>query len=330
VAWGALAGVVMCVAGMVVGIVRVKLSGYRLRTGRSYSPYATWLKWHHYAGLIFGVATITWAFSGAMSLGRPFPSLRNQPLTASQRTAVPGAPLDLTQVTLPRLREALDTLAPRVRPKQIDIHQLRDTAYVIAYTPPDPYEYEAEIGANETQAATRLAHLIVPVLAPTTPPVSRFHGNRMWDVAKAAMPGVPMEDAAWLSEYDAYYYDQDGVRPLPVLRVRYADADATWLYLDPALGTLTKMDRGGRWNRWLYHGLHNLDFPFWYYRRPLWDIVMIGLSLGGLVLSASTLVPSCRLARHAGRLRRWRPARGVSPGVSRSDDRPRAAPARQS
>jgi hypothetical protein len=331
VAWGALAGVVMCVAGMVVGVVRVRLSGYRLRAGRSYSPYATWLKWHHYAGLIFGVATITWAFSGAMSLGRPFPSLRNQPLTASQRTAVAGAPLDLAQVTLPRLREALDTLAPRVRPKQIDIHQLRGTAYVIAYTPPDPYAYEAEIGANETQAAPRLAHLIVPVLAPATPPVSRFHGNRMWDVAKAAMPGVPMEDAVWLSEYDAYYYDQDGVRPLPVLRVRYSDADATWLYLDPALGTLTKMDRGGRWNRWLYHGLHNLDFPFWYYRRPLWDIVMIGLSLGGLVLSASTLVPSFRrLARHAGRLRRWRPARGVSAGVSRSDDRPRAAPARQS
>ena len=41
VAWGALSGVVMCVAGMVVGIVRVRLSGYRLRTGRSYSPYST-------------------------------------------------------------------------------------------------------------------------------------------------------------------------------------------------------------------------------------------------------------------------------------------------
>jgi hypothetical protein len=97
-------------------------------------------------------------------------------------------------------------------------------------------------------------------------------------------------------------YNRDGLRPLPVLRVRYADPDSTWLYLDPQLGTLTKQDRGGRWNRWLYHGLHNLDFPFLYYRRPLWDITLIVLSIGGVVLSATTLVPSWhRLVRHARR-----------------------------
>jgi hypothetical protein len=116
------------------------------------------------------------------------------------------------------------------------------------------------------------------------------------------MPHGPMQDAVWLQEYDAYYYNQDGNRPLPVLRVRYADPDSTWLYLDPHLGTMTRQDRGARWNRWLYHGLHNLDFPFLYYKRPLWDAVVILLSIGGLVLSATTLVPTWhRLARHARR-----------------------------
>lgn len=67
---------------------------------------------------------------------------------------------------------------------------------------------------------------------------------------------------------------------------------------------MTRVDRGARWNRWLYHGRHSLDFPFWYYRRPLWDIVLIGLSLGGFVLSATTLMPAWRrLARHARRAR---------------------------
>ena len=304
VAWGALAGVVMCVAGMVVGLVRVRLSGYRLRSGRSYSPYATWLKWHHYAGVVFGVVTITWAFSGAMSLGRPFPALRNRPVTAAQRTAVAGTPLDLDLVTVDRLRQAMATIAPTMRPKQIDIHQFRGAPYVIGYEPPAPYAYEREIGANEEQVEPRPDHVIVPVLAPAQPPTRRFSDDSMWQVAKAAMPGEPMRDAAWLTEYDAYYYSQDGVRPLPVLRVRYGDVGGTWLYLDPNLGTMTKVDRGGRWNRWLYHGLHNLDFPFWYDRRPLWDIVMIVLSIGGLVLSASTLAPSWRrLARHARRAR---------------------------
>ena len=89
VAWGAIAGAVMCVLGMVVGIVRLRVTRrYRLRSGPSYSPYAGWMKWHHYAGLIFGVVTITWAFSGAMSLGQPFPNLRNRPQTDAQRTAV--------------------------------------------------------------------------------------------------------------------------------------------------------------------------------------------------------------------------------------------------
>ena len=32
-----------------------------------------------------------------------------------------------------------------------------------------------------------------------------------------------VHDAAWLTAYDSYYYDQYGNRPLPVLRVRYDD-----------------------------------------------------------------------------------------------------------
>ena len=304
VAWGAVAGALMTIAGLVVGTVRVRRREYRLRSGTSYSPYAGWMKWHHYAGLIFGVVTVTWAFSGAMSLGRPFPSLRNRPATEAQRSAVAGTPLDLELVTIDRLRQALATVAPLWRPKQIDIHQVRGQSYVIAYEPPAPSTYEREIGANEHQVEARLTQVIVPVAAPTEGRVRRFADDIMWAMASAAMPGAPVADAAWLQEYDAYYYDQHGARPLPVLRVRYDDPDGTWLYLDPALGAMTRVDRGARWNRWLYHGLHSLDFPFWYYRRPLWDIVLIGLSLGGFVLSATTLMPAWRrLARHARRVR---------------------------
>jgi hypothetical protein len=88
------------------------------------------------------------------------------------------------------------------------------------------------------------------------------------------------------------------------LRVRFADANHTWLYFDPRRGALVqKEERGSRIERWLYHGFHSLDFPFLYYRRPLWDVVMIALSVGGIVLSATTLLPGWRrLRRHARRL----------------------------
>jgi hypothetical protein len=43
-------------------------------------------------------------------------------------------------------------------------------------------------------------------------------------------------------------------------------------------------------NRWRYHGLHSLDFPWLYNHRPLWDIVVITLMLGGTALSFTSLI----------------------------------------
>ena len=54
---------------------------------------------------------------------------------------------------------------------------------------------------------------------------------------------------------------------------------------------MLRTDDTRRLLRWLYQGLHSLDFPFLYFERPLWDIVVIVLSIGGTVVSATTLVP---------------------------------------
>ena len=73
---------------------------------------------------------------------------------------------------------------------------------------------------------------------------------------------------------------------LPVIRVRFADPLETWVYIDPAdLRVAGSVHRYSRLERWLFNGLHSLDFAFWYDRRPLWDIGLIALSLGGLASS---------------------------------------------
>jgi hypothetical protein len=73
--------------------------------------------------------------------------------------------------------------------------------------------------------------------------------------------------------------------------------------VNPSRGTIARKEqRLTRVNRWLYHGLHSLDFPFLYYRRPLWDIVVILLSLGGLVLSVTTVAPAYHRVRRLTRL----------------------------
>ena len=67
--WASWIGLLMCITGAVVGVWRYGLSPrFRHKRIPSHSPYTGWMKWHHYAGLIFGVFTITWVFSGLVSL----------------------------------------------------------------------------------------------------------------------------------------------------------------------------------------------------------------------------------------------------------------------
>ena len=49
---------------------------------------------------------------------------------------------------------------------------------------------------------------------------------------------------------------------------------------------LARNTREARVERWLYHGLHGLDFPLWYGHRTIWRIGMIALNLRGAALSA--------------------------------------------
>ena len=101
-----------------------------------------------------------------------------------------------------------------------------------------------------------------------------------------AIPDVPVVEQALLSDYDSYYYSRGRQLPLPVLRVKFGDPASTWFYVDPATSQLlSQVHKLNRVERWLYNGLHSLDFSFWYNRRPLWDVGMITLCLGGLLSS---------------------------------------------
>jgi hypothetical protein len=79
----------------------------------------------------------------------------------------------------------------------------------------------------------------------------------------------------------------------------------TWLYIDP-MGSriVASFSHKERVQRWLYRGLHSLDFPALFRHRPLWHGVIVALSLGGTLLSAIGVVIGVR------RLTRW-PRRAV-------------------
>lgn len=302
--WTSLFGCVMCLTGLVWGVWRFSPIGrFRLKRVQSHSPYAGLMKWHHYAGLIFGVVTLTWTYSGLLSMG-PFDWFSAPPPTQDQLHASSGGPLRVELLTLEGLREALAVVrATSFAPNELEILQFRGEPFWRAYEPPSNEEAAQWMHMAFWPRGPRrgLAQRYVSAVRPAQGTITEFGRDAMMDIARAAMPDVAMDDAAWLHDYDGYYYDARGARPLPVLRVRYRDPNRTWLYLDPGRGGIVDRSvKTTRLRRWLYHGLHSLDFPFLYYRRPLWDFVVIALSIGGVVLSAATVVPAVRrLRRHA-------------------------------
>ncbi len=308
VLWISIAGCVLTLSGLLWGILRFSPAAvFRHQGSASRSPYAGLLRWHHYAGLLFGLFTFTWILSGALSLDPWGWSPPTSP-TAAQREAVAGGRLRIDTLTLPGLRAGLAALSASFPVKELELVRFRGETFLLAERPPDEGIPRPAGGRVATYpSGTPVGeHLLVAARAPERGTFQRFGDDAVLAAARDAMPGVDIENETWLNAYDGYYYDRDGGRPLPVLRVRFGDARRTWLYLDPGRGAIVRREeRRSRLNRWLYHGLHSLDFPFLYSRRPLWDIVVIVLALGGILVSGSTLLPAWRrLARHSGRL--WR------------------------
>ena len=182
--------------------------------------------------------------------------------------------------------------------------QFRGEPFLVAYRAPSVAptpDWQRRNPSTFLSAVQPIKHLAVSAVTPERGTFTRFADDEVLAAARAAMPGTAVNDATWLQDYDDYYYGRYRALPLPVLRLRYADPQRTWLYVDPRRGViLRKEERLTRLNRWLYRGLHNLDFRFLYYQRPLWDIIVIVLSLGGIVLSVSSMVQAWhRLRRHA-------------------------------
>jgi hypothetical protein len=325
--WSSVVGCLMCISGLAWGLWRYSPRGrFRLKRVPSQTPYAGLMKWHHYAGLLFGAVTLTWTYSGLLSMG-PFGWFATPPMTRDQREASTGGPLQLELLTIESMRGAEASIERSFPVKELEVIQFRGDPFWVAYRAPTEAEARQwmHTGLLPRAQRPRLEHLYVSAARPDSGTFTTFDRNAMMEIARAAMPEVPIEEATWLEKYDGYYYDLRSSRALPVLRVRFADPHRTWLYLDPQRGGIVQRSVSvSRLRRWLYQGLHSLDFPFLYFRRPLWDIVVIALSIGGLVLSATTAVPAWRRLRRHYRAIRWRflPHNRYTPAAVGSTPRP--------
>ncbi|MXY67054.1 MAG: hypothetical protein F4Y47_00645 [Acidobacteriia bacterium] len=305
VIWLAIAGCILALSGIAWGIWRVSVTArYRIRGVRYRSPYSGLMRWHHFAGLAFGLTTFTWVLSGCLSLD-PWDWHPPSSPTREQREAFAGGSLRLEAVTLDRIRTGAAAVAGSFVPKELEVLQFSGEPFLLAYRPPTPAPPGRRAGPTAFLSSVQpMQHAAVSLAHPAAPTFERFSVARLRSAAAEAMAGTPIADSSWLEDYDSYYYSRNRTLPIPVLRLRFADAVRTWLYVDPQRGLiLRKEERLTRLNRWLYHGLHSLDFRFLYDRRPLWDLTVITLCLGGLLLCLSPVRQAWqRLRRHARRI----------------------------
>lgn len=274
---------VIALLGLVLGVTQYRRGRASLRAA---IPYAGLMRWHYVTGVLFGVFTVTWAFSGLLSM-EPF-AWTNARGVELRPEALNGGPLDLAAYGAMDAA-AWDRLLEGGALKEVDFVRMQGEHYYVARRTP---EEGRDLGKRERlhqpyPVGGRVApdRLIVSAgtLEPRTQP---FTTDEIAASVRAASPGAPVASYELLTEYDSYYYSRSGQTPLPVVRIRFADAAETWLYVDPAMSqVLASIPRLARLERWLYNGLHSFDFGY-LYTRPLWDVVLLVLLLGGLASSA--------------------------------------------
>jgi hypothetical protein len=297
VIWSSGIGTIAALLGVIIGAWMYSPSRkYRYAGAPSSIPYRGQKRWHTVLGLIFGVATITWAFSGMLSMD-PFPRetgggvLERGIDPQTIREALRGE-TTLAAFAAKDVREALGQLGNR------SVKELEFTSFA-----GEPV-YLATLAPGDTR--------IIPV---DGEPMASLPPQRIIDVVNTAA-GPGMVDTTVLAQYDRYYLDRRRVRPLPVVLARFHDAQNSRFYIDPKTARVVGSYNDSAWvNRWLYNGLHSLNFPWLYNYRPLWDIVVITFMLGGTALCVTSLILAWRVV--------GRKLRGVVPGASRdrlSDD----------
>ena len=279
VIWASLAGTIMCVAGIVMGFVRYKRSQ---ANAWAFSPYRKkWFRWHHYTGFVFGIFVFTWVLSGLFSMS-PIDLRPDTKQRLAELMAWSGGPLNPAGFTvLPGRADTL--LRSQLALKEIQLIQILGKPYYLVYQD----DFHTRVLAADNQQAQPFAQF------PTEPFIATlktFNGDSR------------IQETKILMEYDDYYYSRTHEKRLPVLRVKVDTPEQSWYYVDLKTGQLIlKHEKGSRFERWLYHGLHSLDFSFLIYNRPLWDIIVWTLMLGGTLVSVTGLVLTGKWLRRKGR-----------------------------
>lgn len=258
--------------GLTIGVWMYSPSkAYSFENHPSAIPYRGQKRWHMVLGLVFGLLAATWAFSGMLSMD-PFLALQsgNSDVGGSQLSrALRTNAISLRAFAAKSPQQALRSLGSGFRPKELELASVMGKPVYLA---------TAAVGDT----------LIIPL---DGQPQSEFDHQTIINALEKAAKPHKITESRLVRKYESYYLDRHHLLPLPVIFVQFDDAERTTCYVDPKTARIVQSyNSHSRWNRWLYHGLHSLNFPWLYEHRPAWDLVMLTLLLGGISLCVTSLI----------------------------------------
>lgn len=251
--------VIAGLTGVVLGVEQ--LFPRRRRGEWRVSAYRGISKWHHIAGIVFGLLVITWSLSGLLEVLGPdgFPTDRQVVYARGPNTYA-------ARISEVEALSRLDSSQRRgLLPIAIDRTRLEgEPGYVIHLEGQRSFWVDAVTGV----------------------PRGELDSSRARQIAAGAVhETAAITSVERLTHYDTYYYARPHREmPLPAWRVSFADPTSSAIYLDAVSGKpVGYVDTETRWYRWLRDGLHSFDFPGINDKRPLWDLVLLPLMLGGTI-----------------------------------------------
>ncbi|HTR00015.1 MAG TPA: PepSY domain-containing protein [Candidatus Acidoferrum sp.] len=257
-----LAGVIVVLTGGIVGFIRLRVM--KPYHGSSVTPYRGIRQWHHLLGLGCLLFVSTFMFSGLMSMS-PWGLFDNATAAGEQVDRYTGGPLSaLDQFPSPA------TIGNDGTVKEVEWQRIGTTPLLVLSRSATDKQVLANSGLLRSIALRRLI-----------------------DGALASLqPDARLLTSTALDDYDNYYYSHHNrYRPLPALRVQFDDAERSWYTIDLNTGSVVmRQTATDRVARWLYNGMHSLDFALVFQHRPLWDVLVILLCIIGFGFALTSVV----------------------------------------
>ena len=251
---------IAALAGIVLGISRVKVARYRLL-----SPYGNWYWWHHMLGLLCATFVLTWIFSGWLSMDNGL-LFSTGNLNAQEKSAIASAP-------------AWETLPPQERwPVSTQAREI---------------EWFALNGKFYRRERTRAATQLLFAVSDEGQPPAEFLGPREVGTFVARL-ATACEPPVVVDANDDYVITSR-MPNAPVYRSVCGDV---WYHINAADGRiLERSDPSRRAYRWFYSALHTMDVPALNSRPQLRGALIVILCGLGFVFSLTGVIIGWRRLR---------------------------------